>query len=352
MLKKYLSLLFAAMLLVNTHSAIVSAEEEHDHSEETSGALQADDHHNHGTTYANFIPNKFLNPDDSVYEAPEATKDYVGLYTAQAEVEELQANVNITLSIEEDGIFNLAYYFVNSPEQTGKRFYATKDGQVEEVEAIYQDLVVLTGALREGEGGLGSGLIGKTISPVVLLDEDGNPDRLYPYMSLAFDLRENYANSRIYQSIGLNIAEDIVAIDVNHLIGLESDNQVVAKFEKVEARHEDEFLVATRTYELLQDSFDNDLIEHNDFKMDYQSANDFVQAVLAMHLRTNTSFPQDTIVELVENDRVELDEGQDVQYAMLINDSILYAYDGTKLFVAEEVTEENGNYSVEKWVTN
>ncbi|MBG9977650.1 hypothetical protein [Ruoffia tabacinasalis] len=349
-MKKSLTLLLTTTLLLSLNPVMILAEEDHDH--DATETLAADHHHEHGTNYANFMPANILNPDDSVYEAPEATEDYVGLYTAQTRVEDLDADLELILSIGDDGLFNLAYYFVNSPEQRGVRFYANEEGEVESTEAIYQDLVILTGALREGEGGLGTGLIGKTISPVVLLDEDGEADRLYPYMNLAYDLRENHLNARVYQNVGLYLADDVVAVDVNHLIGLDSDEQIVTQFSSVEEGHEDEVLVESRTYELLQESFDNDLIEHNDFKMDYQSENEFMQLVLAMHLRTNASFPQDTEVELIDPKSVQLNDDSEAQYAMLINDSVLYVFDGESLFMTEEVEEVDGKYTVEKWVTN
>ena len=349
-MKKCLTLLLTTTLLLSLNSVMILAEEDHDH--DATETLAADYHHEHGTNYANFIPANILNPDDSVYEAPDDTEDYVGLYTAQTRVEDLDADLELILSIGDDGLFNLAYYFVNSPEQQGVRFYANEEAEVESTEAIYQDLVILTGALREGEGGLGTGLIGKTISPVVLLDKDGEADRLYPYMNLAYDLRENHQNSRVYQNVGLYLADDVVAVDVNHLIGLDSEEQIVTQFSSVEEGHEDEFLVESHTYELLQESFDTDLKEHNDFKMDYQSENEFMQLVLAMHLRTNTSFPQDTEVELIDPESVQLNDDLDAQYAMLINDSVLYVFDGESLFMAEDVEEIDGEYSAENWVTN
>ena len=351
-MKKCLKLLLTTTVLLSMNPMPILAEEEHDHDHDTTETLAADHHHEHGTNYANFIPANILNPDDSVYEAPEATDDYVGLYTAQARVEDLDADLELILSIGDDGLFNLAYYFVNSPEQRGVRFYANEEGEVESTEAIYQDLVILTGALREGEGGLGTGLIGKTLSPVVLLDENGEADRLYPYMNLAFDLRENHLNARVYQNVGLYLADDVVAVDVNHLIGLDSEEQIMTQFSSVEEGHEDEFLVESHTYELLQESFDNDLIEHNDFKMAYQSENEFMQLVLAMHLRTNTSFPQDTEVELIDPQSVQLNDDLEAQYAMLINDSVLYVFDGESLFMAEDVEETDGEYTAENWVTN
>ncbi|MFL2143106.1 hypothetical protein ACEN4N_05095 [Ruoffia sp. FAM 20857] len=349
-MKKCLTLLLTTTLLLSLNPVMILAEEDHDH--DATGTLAADHHHEHGTNCANFIPTNILNPDDSVYKAPEATDDYVGLYTAQARVEDLDTDLELILSISEDGLFNLSYYFVNTPEQRGIRFFANEEGEVESTEAMYQDLIILTGALREGEGGLGSGLIGKTISPVVLLDENGEADRLYPYMNLAFDLRENPQNARVYQNVGLYLADDVVAVDVNHLIGLDSEEQIMTQFSSVEEGHEDEFLVESHTYELLQESFDNDLIEHNDFKMAYQSENEFMQLVLAMHLRTNTSFPQDTEVELIDPESVQLNDDSEAQYAMLINDSVLYVFDGESLFMTEEVEEVDGKYTVENWVTN
>lgn len=325
----------------------------HDHG---SGSFSADDHHNHGTARANFLPAQILNPDDSVYEAPEEIADYVGTYASQVHIDELDADLHIIVNIEEDGILNLAYYFVNTEDNTGLRFYANSDGVVEERDALYQDLVVMTAALREGDGGLGTGLIGKTVSPVVLLDEEGEADRLYPYMALAFELRENMQNARVYQNIGLYAVDGKLTVDVNHLIGLESDQAIAVELEAVEASAEDALLVERRSYELLQDSFDNDLdADHNDFKMDYESANDFVQRVLAMHLRTNASFPQDTTVEMLAGDTVELEESlgaDDIAYAFLLNDSILYAYDGSRLYMAEEAKETDGVYTSDNWISS
>src|SRR5699024_4880799 len=141
-------------------------------------------------------------------------------------------------------------------------------------------------------------------------------------------LQEQQVNARIYQDVGLYIAEDVIAVDVNHLIGLESNELLATRFEKVEGDHGDQFLVETQTYEVLQYNFDTHLIEHNDFKMAYQTANEFVQKVLAMHLETNTSFPQDTRINLVEPDKVSLPEDAEAKYAMLINEELLYAFDG------------------------
>lgn len=357
-MKKTLLLLLSFFLITPINIVASEADDlsDHDHEHETTDSFEADDHHAHGTNYANFIPAQILNPDDSVYVAPEATADYVGLYTAEARVEPLNADVKIIMDISEDGLFNLAYYFVNDPEATGVRFYADADGQVHEREAVYQDLVVMTGALREGEGGLGTGLIGRTNSPVVLLDEQGEADRLYPYMSLAYDLRETYTNARVYQGVGVYLADDVVAVDVNHLIGLEDEDAIVARFALVEgdSADADAFLVADHVYEMLQYSFDNDLVEHNDFKMAFDSANDFLQTVLAMNLGTNTSFPQGTTVEALPADAVEVGDDVVVEYAVLINDALLYAYDAetSGLYMADAVEEIAGVYSAESWVTN
>lgn len=318
------------------------------------GSLNADGHHDHGTSYANFIPHAILNPDDSIYQAPEIVQDYVGLYTAQAAIDEMGVDLKLILNIQEDGLFNLAYYYENEPESTGLRFYATEANSIESVAAVYQDLTFLTGALRDGDGGLGSGLIRETIAPIVLLDGQGQADELYTYMSMAYGLRENYANARIYQNVGLYIAEDNVVMDVNHLIGLESEEELAVAFERVE-HHEDQFLVEATIFDLLQNNFDENLIEHNDFRMDYQSANEFVQKVLAMHLQTNTSFPQETQVDLLASATVDLTsvaEAGKAIYSLLINETILYAFDGEKLYMSTEFEEIDGSYTAEKWLTN
>ena len=362
MKKILLSLLSATLLSAAIPLNIFAHEEGHGHSQDSDteghshSSFSADDHHNHGALRANFIPTNILNPDDSIYQAPQATADYVGTYSTQVRIADLNADLKVLVDIQEDGLMNLAYYFINSEDQTGTRFYADQEGVIEERQAVYQDLVVMTAALREGEGGLGTGLIGKTISPLVLLDENGQADRLYPYMALAFELRENLQNARVYQSIGLYATDGAVTVDVNHLIGLESDEKIVVELEEVEDAGEDALLVEQPTYELLQASFDNDLdADHNDFKLDYQSANDFVQGVLAMHLRTNTSFSSDTTAKMVGREAVQLDENLgagEVTYAFLLNDAILYAYDGHRLYMAEEVEEVDGVYSSDQWTVS
>ena len=335
-------------------------DEDHEHTEEDHNhhhdSFSADDHHNHGTSRANFMPTQILNPDDSVYMAPTETQDYVGTYETQVRIEDLDADLKIIVNVQEDGLLNLAYYFINAEDKAGVRFFANSEGEIEERDAVYQDLVVMTAALREGDGGLGTGLIGKTISPVVLLDEEGQADRLYPYMALAFELRENMQNARVYQNIGLYAVDDKLTLDVNHLIGLESEQTMVVELEAVEGSSEDALLVERHNFELLQDSFDNDLdSDHNDFKMDYKSANDFVQRVLAMHLRTNTSFPANTSLEKLDVEAVELAESleaDEILYAFLLNDTILYAYDGDRLYMAEDATETDGIYTSEHWISS
>lgn len=171
-------------------------------------------------------------------------------------------------------------------------------------------------------------------------------------MNMAYGLREQYANARVYQNVGLWLADDIIAVDINHLIGLDSDTQYTAQFQAAEA---DQLLVARPVFEILQDNFDNQLINHNDFDMAYETANEFVQKVLAMHLETNTSFPQDTEIEWVEADNIQLSadlEADPVQYGMLINNQILYAHDGSHLYMASEFDLTDGQYTADQWVTN
>lgn len=174
MKKILLSLLSATLLSAAIPLDSFAHEERHGHSQDsdTEGhSHTADDHHNHGALRANFIPTNIFNPDDSIYQAPQATADYVGTYSAQVRIADLNADLKVLVDIQEDDLMNLAYYFINSEDQTGTRFYADQEGVIEERQAVYQDLVVMTAALRGGEDGLGTGLIGKTISPLVLLDE-------------------------------------------------------------------------------------------------------------------------------------------------------------------------------------
>lgn len=356
-MKKYIKwLTLLCTILVGLNTVQVSAEEHnHDHDHEESDSFSADHHHDHGSNYASFIPEKILNPDDSEYEAPAETEEYVGVYRAEVAIEELGLNLQLVLNIEEDGLFNLAYYFENEAENSGIRFYVSEDNEVEAIPATYQDLNVLTGALREGEGGLGTGLIGETIAPVILLNTQGEPSELFAYKMMAYGLREQYVNARVYQSVGLFLADDVVAVDVNHLIGLDSQEQIVAQFEEVSDLGAEQFLVEDHVFELLQHNFDTHLIEHNDFDMAYESVNEFVQKVLAMHLETNASFPQGTEVALIDAASVELPEefgASELQYAMVINDTILYVHDGTHLYMANEFELNDGRYTASDWITN
>lgn len=314
-------------------------------------AEENDHHHDHGTSFANFIPDKILNPDDSDYVAPAETADYVGLYTAETAIDALGVDLTLLLRIQEDGLFNLAYYFENDADSQGLRFYANPAGEIEETSAIYQDLTLLTGALREIEDGLGSGLIRETLAPVVLLDETGQAQELYAYQEMAYGLRENYQNARVYQSVGLYISEDgQITIDVPHLIGLDTEEDLLVPFEASD-QHEAELLVSTPTFELLQHNFDTYLEDHNDFRMAFDTPNDFVQKVLAMHLETNASFPQDTQVTSVDASL----EDSDATYALLINEELLYAYDADnqKLYMATDFSQNDTNqYTANEWLTN
>ncbi|MGX7107152.1 hypothetical protein ACWOBE_05050 [Hutsoniella sourekii] len=315
------------------------------------GAESADDHHHHHGARANFIPDEILNPDDSVYQAPEEVAEYVGSYQGQVEIPELSSQVRVIVSLAEDGLFNLAYYFVNPPEETGIRFYEAGDGKIHQRDALYQDLVVMTGAVLPAEGGLGSGLIRKTLSPVVLLDQEGQADRLFPYLALAYDLRENYTNARVYQNVGLYFKEGQVIVDVNHLIGLDSSQDHVIALEEMAIDYEDQFLVDQASFELLQESFDQDLVDHNDFRLEFETANDFVQHILAMHLETNASFPEETQVEMIDADKVDLGNGETVQYALMINEQLLYAYDESgQLYLSEEPSQSQGVYQGKNWI--
>lgn len=330
------------------------ATEEFTHEVIQRGTESVDDHHHGHSNKANFIPKEILNPDDSIYEGPEEAKELAGHYQGQVAIPGLDMEIAIVLSIEEDGIFNLAYYFINEPDQTGLRFYADPDGELHEVDAFYQDLVMMTGGLKEAEGGLGSGLIHKTISPVILLDQAGEPSLIYPYHNMAYELRENYSNARVYQNVGLYVVDDEVLIDVNHLIGYDSDEELVIALERDDsvAQSSQGLLVRDRTYEVLQDSFDNFLVDHNDFILEFEDANEFLQIIQALHLEANRSFPQETTFELIDPTLVHKPAVGDNTFALAINDSILYFYNGEKLFVAEDYEVQDGVYQAARWITN
>ena len=313
--------------------------------------FEVDAHHVDHKIKANFVPQNILNPDDSTYKAPKGIKDYVGTHTAEVEVPELDVQLNVIVSVEEDGIFNLAHYFINKEDKKGLRFYVDKQGTLKSMDAIYQDLVVLTGGLKEAEGGLGSGLIQKTISPVVLLDTQGQAKDFYPYHIMAYELRDNYQNARVYQNVGLYGVDGKLVVDINHLIGLKEGEPIKVSLNAVE-ESPDQFLVEKRTYDILQDSFDNHLNDYNDFNLTFDSENMFVQIIQAMHLKTNASFPKETTFELVEPEKVNKKILGDHAYSLLINKEILYFYDGESLFISNEFTEENGTFTVTRWKTN
>ncbi|MGX7107992.1 hypothetical protein [Facklamia miroungae] len=351
MKKIHISLLLLTVLTLNLlfpHDTFAQPEAE----VKETHHMKVDGHHEGHHIKANFIPNKILNPDDSLYQAPDRIKQYVGFYKAQVEVPPLDLNLHIIVSIEENGLFNLAHYFSKRDGKESIRFYVNENETIESIPAPYQDLVILTGGLKDFEGGLGSGLVRKTLSPVVFLNNHGKPESLYPYQSMAYDLRENYQDARVYQNVGLYIINDEIVIDVNHLIGLddEQENRIVLKATRF--KNEDAFLVEQKTYEILQEAFDHYLDDYNDFKLQFKNSNDFVQVIQAMHLKTNASFPADTKFELIDPSLVNKDSKNENTFALLINDQILYFYDGEKLFVADEIENTNGSYSAHEWQTN
>lgn len=355
-LKKKLQVLLAAFILCPHfwHSFDVFATEG---SEEVKiikeEGFSADGHHADHHITANFIPENILNPNGSPYEAPENIQDYVGTYVSETEIPVLNTTLHLIVSIEEDGLFNLAYYFNNKPGDKGSRFFVNKHNEIETSEAVYQDLVILTGALIEGENGLTSGLIRKTISPVVLLDQDGQVDKLYPYHAMAYDLRENYQNARVYQNVGLSVVKNELNVDINHLIGLSEGEEIDVSLNLIENTHTDQFLVKQRTYEILQESFDTYLDNYNDFKLEFESLNDFVQVIQAMHLKTNASFPKSTTFEIIDpEDILNKETNAKNVFALVINNELLYFYDGTKLFVSKEFSKTDQGYKVSQWKTN
>lgn len=314
----------------------------------------ADGHHMDHQIQANFLPEKILNPDDSLYEAPEAVKDYVGLYEAQAQVPSLNSKIDILVSVTEDGLFNLAYYFTNEGDQQGIRFYSDDQENIQSTPAPYKDLVLMTGALTqiEGQDTLSSGLIRKTMSPVVLLDKKGQFKDFYPYLSMAYDLRDTYANARVYQYVGLQGAEKKFKIDVNYMIGLKDQAPLEVELKKVDKIDSLPVLVAKPTYQIMQDSFDNYLMDNNDFKFQFNDWNEFVQIIQAMHLKTNASFPVGTEFVKVDPNNVNLPIKAEPAFALLINNKLLYYYDGEKLYLADQFQQEGDRFVAKKWITN
>ncbi len=313
-----------------------------------------DDHHSGHSIKANFLPKQILNPDDSVYQVPEQAKQYAGEYHGRINLPKYSSDLVLNLTIQENGLLNLAYYFEPQDENKGIRFYVDQNNALQSIPAPFQDLVLLTAGIQENDQEeLYAGLIRETLSPVVLINQDGKGDTLYPYHTMAYGLRDNLTNARVFQNIGLYLIDQEVVIDVNHLIGDSDSDELIITLEKVENLPEDEtFLIQQPTYELLQHSFDNYLIEHNDFKMDFQNANDFVQFIQALHLQTNKRFLNETTFELLSPEEVNQDLDSEHSYALIINDSILYTYDGNNLFVAENVQYSDGQYTAEKWISN
>ncbi|WP_455328491.1 hypothetical protein [Facklamia languida] len=311
-----------------------------------------DDHHEGHHIKANFIPDKILNPDDSLYQAPDTAREYIGSYEGTAEVKQLGLTIHLILSIEESGLFNLAYYFTKTDNENGQRFYVDQEGEIQSITAPYQDLVILTGGLKELEGNIGSGLIRKTLSPVLLLDNNGKADKFYPYQSLAYELRENYQDARVYQNVGLYIIDEKIVVDINHLIGLDESEENTTILKATNNESKDFFLVKEKTYEILQEAFDQYLDNYNDFILDFENSNDFVQVIQAMHLKTNASFPKDTTFELIDPQQVNKESQHDNTYALLINQQILYFYDGDKLYVSDQIELIDGKYSANEWQTN
>ncbi|MBG9981146.1 hypothetical protein HZY91_08605 [Facklamia sp. DSM 111018] len=333
------------------------SEDPHSHDEDQNRGFSADDHHghNHGPLKANYIPSEILNPDGSRYEAPEQVKEYVGLYTGAIQIDEMKVKIHFVLEIFEDGLFNLAHYYENNEEDKGLRFFVNADEKLEARGAVYQDLSILTGALREADGGIGAGVVGQQIQPVVLLDEKGEPAEMVTYMDLAFGLRDNYSKPRVYSNVGLAIIDEELMLDVNQLIGLNSEKDHVVQLEKVETSP-DQALVEQRTYELLQDNFDHNLNSKGDFDLNFETANEFVQAVLMMQLKTNASFPQETDVQLIEAEKVQGTDskGNEIkaEYVMSLNDEVLFASVGDRLYMANEFDGSGDSYQNVKWKSN
>ena len=77
-----------------------------------------------------------------------------------------------------------------------------------------------------------------------------------------------------------------------------------------------------------------------------------MQVIQAMHLKTNASFPKDTTFELIDPKQVNKESQHDNTYALLINQQILYFYDGDKLYVSDQIELIDGKYSANEWQTN
>lgn len=370
-LTKHFITLASLTLALATTVPVISAQESESVSVETSESSQVqntdesttvinevqgdvDDHHSGHANRASFLPAEILNPDDSPYEAPEEVGEYVGYYTGQVDIPNQDLAIHIAVNIYDDGLLNLAYYFDVTDGDQGKRFFVDEQDALQEIPAPYQDVTLMTAGIQENEQGeLYCGLIRKTLSPVLLINQEGVSDTIYPYYDMAYELRESYANARVYQQMGLFLQDGSAIVDVNHLIGLESDEPLVLELDKGEdANDEDAFLVENKTYEILQDSFDNYLVDHNEFNMDFDNANDFVQFIQASHLQTNKRFPSETTFELIDPENVEDDFAGDTLFALLINNEVLYVYDGSKLYVTDSVELNDGIYSSSEWVTN
>lgn len=285
------------------------------------------------------------------YVAPEGIEDYAGLYVGQAPIAELNTTWKVIVNIREDGMFNLAFYYDNEPFNTGIRFYVNESNEIQTTEADYLLLTLLTGNLYQDEEGVESALIEGEIYPVVLLNSQGESEALYTYQKLVQRLGGKGATTYLSNSGGLRIIADTVRVDGNYLIGFETKEALDIPLVFLE-EDDDQFLVESTVSELLRYNFVNYLVDYQEFDRSYDSANDFVQKVLATYLKLNWQFPPGSEVELITPEDVLLDaslEADSVIYALLVNDQALYVYDGTYLYRTRYYELLENQYQVKSW---
>lgn len=344
--------------------------EEHDgHDHDTSleeanqGYLDPHDLHNHGNIKVNFIPKQILTADGATYEAPAEVAEYVGFYRGQARIESLDADLNVILNIQEDGLFNLATYYSPAEAKQGKRFYADAASNIKEVESeIYYHLTRLSGAIIPSEFGLSSGILAAPINPIVLFDENGEAEKLMDFVTLAFGDRTEFPNQTVYTYVGLDIVEDVLSINVNQLIGLDEAEKVDIILEEISENDPAAFLVEETVFELQQANFEELLVNYGDFAFEFKNYNDFLQMILAMQLTRNLSFPADIQIEYLDADQVSGGKASlgnyqaasqiEPIYALNYNNSHLFAYDGENLFISDTFTKDGVNYKQIEWETN
>lgn len=334
-MKSWLILLLLMLLVVSKYPTQVKAE-----------ASELDQ-----MSQINFIPDKLLNPDGSDYEKPEDIADYVGLYVAEAPIDEMDITFKVLVNIREDGLFNLAYYFTDLDPYNGVRYYVNEANEIQEIAGTYFELMLFTGLVFEGEAGLEAALIGEKIAPVVLLNQQGQAEELYAYQSMTRGFEEEYSAESIEPTSSLTIRDGRISLAGNDLLGFKTEKALNLTLTLVED-DESQFLVQETVYEILQYNFDSYVTSEGDFIKDYPTANDFVQKVLASYMHINRVIPHHIQIELLDPQNLLTGgklEAASVKYAMLVNQEILYAYDGTDLYRSRDFEVEGRVYSSNNW---